>query len=116
MGGACSAHGEMRNAFKILVRMAERKRPLGRTRCRWEDNIQTDLREIRLECVNWTHLAQDRVLCLAPVNTVMNLRVIVLIAAVGWCAQAQNAVFLLHSLPFSRINGHYPHISCPHFI
>jgi hypothetical protein len=38
--------GEMRNAYKILIRKPEGKRPLGRPRCRWEDNIRMDLREI----------------------------------------------------------------------
>jgi hypothetical protein len=38
--------GEKRNAYRILVGKPERKRPLGRPRCRWEDNIRIDLREI----------------------------------------------------------------------
>jgi hypothetical protein len=41
--------GEVRNAYKILVRKPEGRRPLGRPRCRWEDNIKMDLRELRLE-------------------------------------------------------------------
>jgi hypothetical protein len=44
--------GQMRNIHKILVRKPERKRPLGRSRCRWEDNIGIDLREIRCKVVD----------------------------------------------------------------
>jgi hypothetical protein len=51
------------------------KRPLGRPRRRWEDNIKLDLREIGIEGANWIRLAQDRVQWWAFVNTVMNLRV-----------------------------------------
>jgi len=63
---------EMRNAYKILVRKSEGKRPLGRPRHRWKDNIIMDLREIGWECVNWMHLAEDREQWWALVNTVMN--------------------------------------------
>jgi len=51
--------GEMRNAYRILVGKPERKRPLRRPRCRWEDNIRIDVREIEWEIVNWIHLTQD---------------------------------------------------------
>jgi hypothetical protein len=51
------------------------KRPLGRPRHTWEDNIKLDLREIRISGANWIWLAQDRVQWQAFVNTVMNLRV-----------------------------------------
>jgi len=51
--------GEMRNAYKILVGKPEGKRPLGRHRHRWEDNIRMGLREIGSEGVDWIHLAQD---------------------------------------------------------
>jgi hypothetical protein len=51
---------EMGNAYSTLVGKPERKRPLGRPRHRWEDNIRMDLREIGWESVNWMHLAQDR--------------------------------------------------------
>jgi hypothetical protein len=53
----------------------EGKRPLGRSRHRWEDNIKMDLRETGINGVNWIQLAQDRVQWQACVNTVMNLRV-----------------------------------------
>jgi hypothetical protein len=59
----------------ILVGRPEGRRPLGRTRRRWEDNIKIDLREIGFGDVDWIHLAQDRDKWRALVNTVMNLRV-----------------------------------------
>jgi hypothetical protein len=49
------------------------KRPLGRTRHRWEDNIKMDLRETGIDGVNWIRLAQDKIQWGAFVNTVMNL-------------------------------------------
>jgi hypothetical protein len=51
------------------------KRPLGRPRSRWVDNIKMDLREIGLDGMNWTDLAQDKYQWRALVNMVMNLRV-----------------------------------------
>jgi hypothetical protein len=54
---------------------ARRKRPLGRPRRRWEDNIKMDLREIGIDVANWIQLTQDRVQWRACVNMVMNLRV-----------------------------------------
>jgi hypothetical protein len=48
MGGACSTNGEKRNAYRILVGKPEGKRPLGRPRRRWEDNIKIDLGEITM--------------------------------------------------------------------
>jgi hypothetical protein len=50
----------MRNACKILIRKPEGKRPRGRARCRCEDNIIMDLREIGWKGVDWIHLAQGR--------------------------------------------------------
>jgi hypothetical protein len=58
-----------------LVGRAEGKRPLGRPRRRWKDNIKMDLREIGIDGANWIQLAQDRDQWQAFVNTVMNLRV-----------------------------------------
>jgi hypothetical protein len=60
---------------EVLVGRPEGKRPLGRPRRRWEDNIKMDLREIWIDGANWIHLAQDRVQWRACINTVMNLRV-----------------------------------------
>jgi hypothetical protein len=65
----------MRNAYKILVGKPTGKRPLGRHRHRWEDNIKMDLREIMLQDVDWIHVVQDRGKWRAFVNTVMNLSV-----------------------------------------
>jgi hypothetical protein len=52
MGGACSMHGEMRNAYRILVGRPERKRPLRRRMRKWEDNIKMNIREIGFGYVN----------------------------------------------------------------
>jgi hypothetical protein len=75
MGGAYSTNGEKRNAYRIWVGKPERKRPLGRPRRRWEDNIRMDLREIGWGDMDWIDLAQDREHWRALVITVMNLRV-----------------------------------------
>jgi hypothetical protein len=66
---------EMTGAYNILVGRPEGRRPLGRPRRRWEDNIKMDLREIRFGDVDWIHLGKDRDRWRALVNTVMNLRV-----------------------------------------
>jgi hypothetical protein len=52
--------GQMRNAYKIFVGEPEGKRPLGRPRCRWEDNIRMYLREMWWEVVDWINLDRDR--------------------------------------------------------
>jgi hypothetical protein len=65
----------MRNAYSILVVKSEGKRTLERPKCRWEDNIRTDLREVGMEDLGWIHLAQDRDQWQPLVNTVMNLRI-----------------------------------------
>jgi hypothetical protein len=59
----------------ILVRKQEGKRPLGRPRRMWVDNIYMDLREIGWDGMDWIHLARDRDQWRALVNTVMNLRI-----------------------------------------
>jgi hypothetical protein len=64
--------GEGRGVYRVLVARPECKRPLGRPRRRWEDNIKMDLREMGINGANWIQLAQDRVQCRACVNTVMN--------------------------------------------
>jgi hypothetical protein len=66
--------GGMRNVYKILVRKPEGKRPLGRSRCRSEDDTRIDLTDIVWEGVDWMHLAQDRDQWQALVNLVMNLQ------------------------------------------
>jgi hypothetical protein len=65
----------MRNARKIFVGKSEGKKPFGRTRRRWENNIRMDLRVIEWEGVEWIHLVQDSDQWRTVVNTVMNLRV-----------------------------------------
>jgi hypothetical protein len=67
--------GEKRNAYRILVVKPERKIPLGRPRCRREDNIRMDLRKIGSGGMEWIDLARDRSQWRALVNTVMNLQV-----------------------------------------
>jgi hypothetical protein len=67
--------GEKRNVYRLLVGKPEGKRPLGRLRPRWIDNINMDLLEIGLNVVDWIGLAQDGYRWRALVNSVMNLRV-----------------------------------------
>jgi hypothetical protein len=67
--------GEKRNAYRILVGNPEGKKPLGRPRRRWVDNITIYLREIGWDGTNWIDLTQDRDQWRALVNTVLNLRV-----------------------------------------
>jgi hypothetical protein len=67
--------GEKRNVYRLLVGKPEGKRPLGRPRRRWIDNITIELLEIGLNVVDWIGLAQDRYRWRALVNSVMNLRV-----------------------------------------
>jgi hypothetical protein len=67
--------GEGRGVYKVLVGRSEDKRPLGRRRRRWKDNIKKDLKEIGIDGANWIQLAQDRVQWRACVYTVMNLRI-----------------------------------------
>jgi hypothetical protein len=66
--------GEKSNAYRILVGKLEGKRPLGRPRCRWEDNIRLDRREIGWGGMDWIDLAWDRDQWKALVNMVMNLQ------------------------------------------
>ena len=64
-----------RSGFKILTGKPTGKRPLGRPRRRWEDNIRMDLKGISINRRNWVDLAQDRDYWRAPVNAALNLRV-----------------------------------------
>jgi hypothetical protein len=68
--------GEGRNLYRVLVGKPEGRRPLGRSRRRWEDEIRMDLEEIGWGGVEWIHLAQDRDRWRALVNAVVNLRVL----------------------------------------
>ena len=67
--------GERTDVYRVLVGKPEGKRPLGRPRSRWEDNIKMDLQEVGCWGMEWIDLAQDRDRWWALVNAVMNLRV-----------------------------------------
>jgi hypothetical protein len=71
--GHVARMGEERGAYRILVGRPEGRRPLGRPRRRWEDNIKMDIREVGGGGMNWIELAQDRDRWRAVVNAVMNL-------------------------------------------
>jgi len=60
MKGSCSACGERRSVYRILVGNTEGKRPLGRPRHRWEDNIKVYLQNVGCGDMSWIELAQDR--------------------------------------------------------
>jgi hypothetical protein len=67
--------GETRGAYRALVEKSEGRGPLDRPKCRWEDNIKIDLREVGGGGADWIDMAQDRNRRRAVVNTVMNFRV-----------------------------------------
>jgi hypothetical protein len=67
--------GERRGLYRVLVGKPEGKRPLGRPRCRWEDNIEMVLQEVGCGGMDWIELAQDRDRFRALVTAVMNLPV-----------------------------------------
>ena len=71
--GHVARKGERRSVYRILVRKPVRKRPPGRPRNRWEDNIKMDLQEVGCGGMDWIELAQDRDRWLALVNAVVNL-------------------------------------------
>jgi hypothetical protein len=68
--------GEEKKVYRVLMGKPEMKRPLGRSRRRWEDGIRMDLREIGWGSVDWIQLAQDMDRWRAKVNTVIDLRVL----------------------------------------
>jgi hypothetical protein len=74
MGGACIAYGGGERSAQGLVRNPEGKRPHGRPRRRWEDNIKMDIQEVGCGGIDWIEVAQGRDRR-ALVNTVMNLLV-----------------------------------------
>jgi len=72
--GHVARMGERRGVYRALVGKPEGKRPLGRSRRRWEDNIKMDLQEVGCRGMDWIELALDRNSWRAHVNAVMNLR------------------------------------------
>jgi len=75
MCGACRMYGGRRGVTGGLVWKPDGKRPLGRPRFRWEDNIKMDLQEVECGDMDWIELAQDREGWRALVNAIMNLSV-----------------------------------------
>jgi len=75
IGRACGAYGGGEGAYRVLVGKPEGKRPLGRPRRRWVDNIRLDHQEVGCGYVDWIGLAQDRDRWRTLVSAVMNLRV-----------------------------------------
>jgi hypothetical protein len=75
VNGSCNTNGEKRNAYRLLAGKPEGKRPLGRPRCRWVDNIRMHLGKVGWGDVDWIGLAKDRNRWRALVNSVLNLRV-----------------------------------------
>ena len=73
MGGACSTVGEKRGVYRTFVGKGEGKRPLGRSRRRWEDNIKMNFPEVGCGSMDWIDLAQDRDRWRALVNAAVNL-------------------------------------------
>jgi hypothetical protein len=73
--GHVARMGEGRGVYVVLVGKPEGKRPLGKPRRKWVDNIKMHLREIGFDGANWFRLAQDRAQRWTFVNTVINLRV-----------------------------------------
>ena len=75
MAGHVARMGESRGVYRVLVGELEGKRPLGRPRRRWEDNIKMDLQEVGRGYEDWMELAKDRERWRALVSTVMNFGV-----------------------------------------
>jgi hypothetical protein len=75
LAGQVERMGERRNLYRALVGKYEEKKPLGRPRRRWEDNIKMDLQELGRGCIDWIEVAQDRNRWRSLVNAVMNFRV-----------------------------------------
>jgi len=73
--GHVARMGEERGVYRVLVGNSEGKRPLGRPRRRWVDNIRMYLQEVGCEYMDWIGLTQDRYRCRTLVSAVMNLRV-----------------------------------------
>jgi hypothetical protein len=75
MGGACSTNGVKRNACRLFVGKSEGRRPLGRPRYKWMDNIKMDLGEMVWGGMDLINMAKDRDRWRAIVNMILNFRV-----------------------------------------
>jgi hypothetical protein len=75
MGRTCGTYGERRGAYRALMGKPEGRRPLGRPRRRWGNNIKMDLREVGWGDMDWINLAQDRDRWRDLVNVAMNFQV-----------------------------------------
>ena len=73
--GYVARMGDRTGVYRILVGKPEGKRPLGRPRGRWEDNIKTDLQQVGCGAMDWIELVQDRDIWRALVNAVMKIRI-----------------------------------------
>ena len=73
--GHVARMAERRGAYRVLLGRRDGKRPLGRPKLRWEDNINMDLQQVGWEVMNWIDLASDSDRWRVPVNAVINLRV-----------------------------------------
>jgi len=73
--GHVARMGDRRGVYRVLVGKPEGKKPLGRPRRRWDDNIKVDLQEVGCGGMDWIELAQDKDRWRTLVNAVMNLRV-----------------------------------------
>ena len=98
MGCACGAYGWGEGVYRVLVGKPEGRRPLGRPRRRWVDNIRMDLQEVGCEYMDWIGLAQDRDKWRTLVSEVMNL-------PVPW--NAGNFLISCKPVSFSRRNLHH---------
>jgi len=75
LAGHVARTGESKGVYRVLVGKPEGKRPLGRPRRRWEDNIKMYIQEVGCGGMDWIELAQDRDRWRSLVNAVMNIRV-----------------------------------------
>jgi hypothetical protein len=86
--GHVAHKGERRSVSRVLVGKPERKKPPGRPKCRWEDNIKMDIQEVGSGGMDWIELAQDRDRWRPFVNEVMNLRLASSLAA-SWLSSQE---------------------------
>jgi len=75
MDGAWNAYGNRSGVYRVLVGKPEGKRPLGRCKHRWKENIIMDFQEVGCGGMNWIELAQERNSWRALVNAAINLRI-----------------------------------------